>query len=97
MLIEKLVQCRDALLGAIGLRQPCAQLERHALDVTEVALDRQRGIGVLGNHQAGLPEIDARVVLREQPGECVEGSAHQVAARREKSRGRKPKSARHAP
>ena len=97
VLEQELVQRRDALLRCEGLRHAAAQAHRHALDVAEIALHFETGIGILRDQQAGMREVDAQVLARKQLGERLERHRHQAAPRREKSRGRKPKSARQAP
>ena len=94
---QELVQRRHALLRLRGLRHLAAQPHRHALDLAEIALDVELRISVLRDHQAGAREIDAPVVAGDELGESLERDAHHSAARREKSRRRKPKANRHAP
>ena len=68
----------------------------YPLDVTKIALDLEVRIGVLRDQQAGVREVDLRVVAGEQRAECLERRCHHAAPRREKCRGRKPNSARQA-
>src|SRR6185503_814713 len=89
ILEEELVQRHHLVLGAAAARQPRPQADRPRLELAEVALDLERGIGVLRDQQAGAREVDARIGLPYRELERLERRAHQPAPRREKSRRRK--------
>ena len=77
---QELVERDDALLGAVGLRQARAQADRHALDLAQVMLHAQPGIGVFGDQQAGLGEVDARVLPLQQFVETFHGHPPALSA-----------------
>src|SRR6185369_1703804 len=62
------------------------------LDFVHVATHVQRRVGVLGDHQADLGQVDVALFAPHRQREALKAHA---AARREKSRGRKPRASRH--